>query len=91
MAQVVVTDLEYRKAQKVFQAAAQQGLNCQAGPPGEQELTEPSAIEHPLRHRRRRAIPRAVVRRPARGGVVARFGVGHDGVDKSLATQSGIL
>ncbi len=74
MAQVVVTDLEYRKAQKVFQAAAQQGLNCQAGPPGEQELTESSAKEHPLRHRRRRAIPRADVRRPARGGVLARFG-----------------
>jgi lactate dehydrogenase-like 2-hydroxyacid dehydrogenase len=92
MAQVVVTDLEYRKAQKVFSAAAASGLECVAGPAGEAELAALAGrlgIKYlvvgvePYRGPLYEALPR--------GGVIARFGVGHDGIDKALATQRGIL
>ncbi|MBI4578836.1 MAG: hypothetical protein HY718_03985 [Planctomycetes bacterium] len=92
MIQVAVTDLEYRKAQKVFTAAANDGLHCLSAPPGEDELAA---------FIRQVGVRYAVIgvepyRGPVydslpRGGVLARFGVGHDGVDKSLATGRGII
>lgn len=92
MAQVVVTDLEYRKAQKVFLAAQSDALHCVPAPAGEAELA--AAIRQakakyaiigvePYRGEVYEAL--------GRGGVLARFGVGHDGVDKNLASQRGII
>lgn len=92
MARVVVTDLEYRKAQNVFSAATGQGLECLGGPAGESDL---AAF---VRDRQAKHVIVGVeaYRGPLydalpKGGVLARFGVGHDGVDKALATQRGII
>lgn len=90
MTTVVVTDPEYRKAVDVFQNA--DGFDCIPAPPGEEELAE--AIRkadarfaivgvESYRGILYDAIPR--------GGVIARFGVGHDGIDKALAASRGIL
>ena len=87
---VIVSDPEYRKAVDVFQNAA--GFDCIPAPPGEDELA--GAIRkanarfaivgvEPYRDSLYEAIPR--------GGVIARFGVGHDGIDKALAASRGIL
>ncbi len=92
MIQVAVTDLEFRKAQKVFTAAASHDLHCLSAPPGEAELAaflKETGIRHavvgvePYRDALYAAMPR--------GGVLARFGVGHDGVDKGQATSRGII
>ena len=90
MTTVVVTDPEYRKAADVFQNA--DGFDCIPSPPGEEDLA--NAIRkadarftivgvEPYRGSLYDAIPR--------GGVIARFGVGHDGIDKPLAAARGIL
>lgn len=92
MTHIVVTDLEYRKAQKTFLAAAQDGFECLAAPADETELA--AFIQQ---HNARYAIvgveqyTGALYDALPRGGVLARFGVGHDGIDKNLATQRGVL
>ena len=87
---VLVTELEYRKAEDTFVSA--QGLECRRAPEAEADLA--SAIRDagasavvvgartysgPLYE----ALPRA--------GVIARFGVGHDGIDKAKATVFGLF
>src|SRR5262245_16134063 len=87
---VLVTELEYRKAEDTFVSA--QGLECRLAPEAEADLA--SAI--------RDAGASAVVvgaRRYSgslyealpRDGVIARFGVGHDGIDKAKATVFGLF
>lgn len=92
MARVVVTDLEYRKAQKVFAAAAAEGLECLAAPAGEAELAA-FIRDKQARHAIVGVEPYrgAVYDALAKGAVLARFGVGHDGIDKPLASQHGII
>ncbi len=87
---VLVTELEYRKAEDTFVSA--HGLECRRAPEAEADLA--SAIRDagasavvvgarsysgPLYE----ALPRA--------GVIARFGVGHDGIDKAKATVFGLF
>jgi phosphoglycerate dehydrogenase-like enzyme len=87
---VLVTESEYRKAEACFLSAA--GLECQPAPDAETDLA--SAI--------REAHASYVVVGPGTysgalyealqpGGVIARFGVGHDGIDKAKATAAGLL
>jgi phosphoglycerate dehydrogenase-like enzyme len=87
---VLVTELEYRKAESSFLSA--QGLQCLRAPDDEADLA--SAIREaqasyvvvgPRTYRG--ALYEAL---PA-GGVIARFGVGHDGIDKAKATAAGLL
>src|SRR2546421_4396031 len=90
MRTVLVTDMEYRRAEASFASAP--GLQCLPAPDAEADLA--SAI--------RDARVSAVVvgartysgplyeALPA-GGVIARFGVGHDGIDKRKATAAGLL
>jgi phosphoglycerate dehydrogenase-like enzyme len=87
---VVVTEKEYRKAEHVFREAA--GLRCVAAPPDEDRLAatiRASDARHaivgvtPYRDGLYNALPR--------GGVLARFGVGHDGIDKTKASAAGLL
>jgi len=87
---VLVTDLEYRKAEDSFVSA--RGLDCLRAPDEEADLA--SAI------RSARASAVIVGARPyagplydalPAGGVIARFGVGHDGIDKTKATAAGLL
>lgn len=90
MVRVLVTELEYRKAEASFTSAA--GLECLRAPDSEAELA--SAV------RAARASSVIVGARsysgplyealPA-GGVIARFGVGHDGIDKAKATAARLL
>lgn len=89
---IAVTELEYRKGEAVFRAAEGTGFRCVPVPAAEVELA--AAI-------RRLGARHAIVGVERytgllydalpRGGVLARFGVGHDGIDKPLATTRGIL
>jgi len=87
---VLVTESEYRKAEASFVEAC--GLECRRAPDAEAELA--AAI--------RSTNASAVVVGPGRytgllydalprGGVIARFGVGHDGIDKARATAAGLF
>jgi len=87
---VIVTEPEFYKAEKTFAAA--QAVRCIVAPGREAELADVI--------RRTRAHAAVVGVLPYRdglyavlpkGGVVARFGVGHDGIDKAAATRAGIL
>jgi phosphoglycerate dehydrogenase-like enzyme len=87
---VLVTESEYRKAEASFVSAP--GLECRRAPDRETDLV--AAI--------REAGASHVVVGPQTyadalydalpaGGVIARFGVGHDGIDKARATEAGLL
>ena len=87
---VAVTEPEYRKAESVFALA--EDCQCVPAPSDEQGLAEA------VRHGRIQHVIVGVTsyRGPlyealSSGSVIARFGVGHDGLDKELATARGIL
>ena len=87
---VLITDAEYRKGEHSFLAAP--GLECLRAPDAEDELA--SAI-HETRASHvivgGRTYSGALYEALRPGGVVARFGVGHDGIDKAKATTAGLL
>ena len=92
MTRIAVTELEYRKAEPVFSAAAGEGMECLSAPIPEAELAafiRREQAEHAILGVDRYA--RELYEALPRGGVIARFGVGHDGVDKVLATGHGLL
>src|SRR5207244_10039194 len=87
---VLGTESEYRKADASFVSA--QDLECLNAPDDENDLAAairkvhasyvvvgPRTYSGPLYE----ALPA--------GGVIARFGVGHDGIDKAKATAAGLL
>lgn len=87
---VLVTEPEYRRGQPVF--ASTDDLECVVAPPEEAPLAELVG----------RSGARYVVIGPVfyrdclyaalpKGGVLARYGVGHESVDKAKATDSGLL
>lgn len=87
---VVVGETEFRKAESVFSAAP--GMRCIPAPAAEEEfaaIVRSQGARHavvgvqPYRDALYAALPR--------GGVIARFGVGHDGIDKAKATAAGLL
>lgn len=87
---VAITELEFRKAADVFDTA--DGMHCIEAPTEETKLAEfiqKTNAHHavvglaPYRDQLYRALPR--------GAVIARFGVGHDNIDKSLAAENGLL
>jgi glyoxylate reductase len=87
---VLVTDSEYRKAEARFASAP--GLECLRAPDAEEALASAireahasHAIVGPA------AYSGALYQALPAGGVIARFGVGHDGIDKTRATASGLL
>ncbi len=87
---VVVTEPEFRRAEQFFASTTEWRFVPAA--PGEDELSE-AIRQHGARHavigptvytgRLYEALPR--------GGVLARYGVGHDGIDKARATGAGLL
>ncbi|NLY00393.1 MAG: hypothetical protein GXY83_30220 [Rhodopirellula sp.] len=92
---VLVTELGYQKGEAVFRTVESQRVLCVK--PDEESLAE--AV---LAHRCRAVIVgidpyrgplyEALARTGGeRGAVIARFGVGHDNIDKGLARQHGIL
>src|SRR5262245_34201848 len=87
---VLVTELEYRKAERSFASA--RGLECLRVPDAEADLATairetrasyvvvgPRTYSGPLYD----ALPA--------GSVIARFGVGHDGIDKAKATAARLI
>ena len=86
---IVVTEPEFRRSESVFSASP---VRCVAAPPGEAELA--AAIRS---HGARHAIVGPFVYKNElyaaleRGAVLARYGVGHDGIDKARATAAGLI
>lgn len=86
---VLVTETEFRRAPEVFAAAP---VRCVAVPADEETLSHEIKAQH-VRYvivgsvKYTGALYNAL---PARG-VIARFGVGHDGIDKEKATAAGVL
>jgi phosphoglycerate dehydrogenase-like enzyme len=87
---VLVSEPEFRKGEACFQTEAE--LDCRAVPPDEQELAAAVRNAHakyvivgP------RSYTGSLYEALPAGGVIARFGVGHDGVDKARATAAGLL
>lgn len=91
METVLVTETEYRKAEDAFREATD--LDCRPAPSAEEELAEcigqagsRAAIVGvaPYRGSLYQVLGRAG------SSLIARFGVGHDNIDKSLARQHGV-
>lgn len=87
---VLVTESEFRKAEESFSSAS--GMECLCAPDAELKLAEA------IRDARARHVvigagryAGALYEALHRGGVIARYGVGHDGVDKVKATAAGLL
>ncbi len=92
MVKILVTELEFRKAESVFRRAAQEGLVCLSAPADEQALASAlraSGARHVIIGVERYVGP--LYDALPHGGVIARFGVGHDNVDKARATARGLL
>lgn len=92
MVKIAVTEFEFRKAEAIFTRAAEEGLTCVSV--GAEEKALASAVHstgarHVIIGVERYTGP--LYDALSSGAVVARFGVGHDGVDKPLATSKGLL
>ena len=87
---VLVTEPEFHRASSWFTAVPD--MTCIAAPSEEAPLAE-TVVRTGARYlvlgpaRYTGAVYQAV----PRGGVLARFGVGHDGIDKGRATEAGLL
>jgi phosphoglycerate dehydrogenase-like enzyme len=87
---VLVTEPEFRRAESVFASA--RDVQCTPAPPGEADLARAIADTGARyvvvgSYRYTSAVYEAL----PRGGVIARFGVGHDSIDKVKATSAGVL
>lgn len=87
---IAITEKEYYKAQTIFQSA--NDIECIPGPLEEQALakmlSERSAFGCILGVE---SYTDQLYRSLPTGGIIARFGVGHDGVDKQKASENGLL
>jgi len=87
---VLVTESEYRKAEGCFLSAPE--LECLRAPDAEADLASAVREAHaPYVVVGPRTYSGALYEALQAGGVIARFGVGHDGIDKARATEAGIL
>lgn len=87
---VLVTEPEYRKGEDVFENATR--LDCRRAPDNELQLAaaiHESKTRYVIVGNRQYSGP--LYDALPRGGVIARFGVGHDGIDKARATAVGLL
>jgi phosphoglycerate dehydrogenase-like enzyme len=87
---VLVTEPEYRKGESCFGAAAE--LDCR------RVADEEPSLAAAIRDSQARYVivgnrqySGALYDALPKGGVIARFGVGHDGIDKAKATAAGVL
>ncbi len=90
MTKIAVTEMEYDKAEAVFSSA--EGLECLPAPAVEDELSEAvrsAGIKYVIVGVQK--YTGALYEALPKGGVIARFGVGHDSVDKARATEAGVL
>lgn len=92
MTKVVVTEIEYRKGKNAFISAEKERLHFISVPNIEKVVSEA------ISKNKAKAVILGVenyfdplYKALPKGGIIARFGVGHDGIDKDKATQAGIL
>ena len=89
---VCVTELEYYKGRSVFDRATEQGVHCVCAPAEESGLAKEivaTNARHVIVGVDRYVGP--LYEALPQGGVIARFGVGHDGIDKEKAAAKGLL
>jgi phosphoglycerate dehydrogenase-like enzyme len=87
---VVVTEPEYRRGEAVF--ASSEGFRCVPVQPGEDVLAAAIRDQGALHAIVGSTTYRdAIYRTLPRGSVLARYGVGHENVDKAKATECGLL
>lgn len=87
---VVVTDAEYRRAEETFRAVPD--IACTMVSSDEDALAasiRETGVRYAIVGHRQYVGP--LYAALPRGGVIARFGVGHDGVDKVKATAAGLI
>ncbi len=92
MIRIAVTAKEFDKAAEVFRQATTVGLECLRAPSEEAELAGMIRAQG-ARHAIvgvEKYVDLLYEALPA-GGVLARFGVGHDGIDKDKATARGVI
>ena len=92
MVKIAITELEFRKAESIFTRAVAEGLACVSAPADEKALAElirSSGARHVIIGVER--YEQSLYEALPTGAVIARFGVGHDGVNKPLATAKGLL
>jgi phosphoglycerate dehydrogenase-like enzyme len=89
---IAVTDIEFDKAKDVFEAEAPEGFQCLRAPHEEEALTA-FVREHEAKHAIVGLEPYQgpLYEALGQGGVLARFGIGHDGIDKDKATAAGVI
>lgn len=91
----LVTEKEYRKAETIFQAEQRFEIRCV--PPGEDVLaaavrsSNARAVIVGIEPYRGPLYESLAAMAGGRGALIARFGVGHDSIDKAAARQRGIL
>ncbi|MHC4442924.1 MAG: NAD(P)-dependent oxidoreductase [Planctomycetota bacterium] len=88
MVKIGVTELEYCKAREIFSAAAKEGFECLCVTKEEDQLAgtvRQAGIHHVVIGVDLYIGPLYDALPP--GGVIARFGIAHDGVNKKLATE----
>lgn len=92
MIPIAVCKSVYDKAVEVFEGGASDGLDCLRAPDAEEELAS-FIRDNEARHAvlGGRIYSGALYGALPRGGVLARFGVGHDGLDKERGTEAGIF
>src|SRR5688572_25343254 len=89
-ATVLVTDPEYRKGEASYAAAS--GVECVPAPDVEKDLARAildSNVRYVIVGNRQYAGP--LYDALPSGGVIARMGVGHDGIDKARATAARLI
>lgn len=87
---VLVTDAEYRRAEDLFREV--EDFDCAVAPSDEAGLAaaiRAAGVRHVIVGHQKYEGP--LYDALPRGGVIARFGVGHDGVDKNKATERGLI
>jgi lactate dehydrogenase-like 2-hydroxyacid dehydrogenase len=90
MSTIIVTEKEYRKAEAVFTEV--EGFQCIAAGNSEEAVAE-AVRAHGARHVIVGVEPYSgpLYEALPAGGVIARFGGGHDGIDKIRAAKAGLL
>jgi len=90
MTKIAVTELEYKKARAVFDSNP--NFKVTSAPADENrlaQLVKAESIKHVVIGVEK--YEQALYDALPKGGVIARFGVGHDGVDKQKATEKGLF
>jgi phosphoglycerate dehydrogenase-like enzyme len=86
---VLVTETEFKRAPEVFASAAAQCIAVAGDEPTLAREVEERGARYVIVGSV--SYTGAIYEALSKGGVIARFGVGHDGIDKDKATAAGVL